>query len=68
MSEKIQDRCPYCSFQPESLSDYCSEHRPKLCEHPEVYPDGTCTTCGVLATTLPGKVEKYHRMVPRPKS
>ena len=23
------DRCPYCSFDPTSLSDYCEEHRPK---------------------------------------
>lgn len=27
---KTPDRCPYCSFQPESLNDYCDEHRPKL--------------------------------------
>lgn len=24
------DRCPYCSFDPTSLSDYCDEHRPTL--------------------------------------
>jgi hypothetical protein len=23
------DRCPYCSFQPTTASDYCDEHRPK---------------------------------------
>jgi hypothetical protein len=22
------DRCPYCSFDPTSMSDYCAEHRP----------------------------------------
>jgi hypothetical protein len=24
----VSDRCPYCSFQPTSMSDYCEEHRP----------------------------------------
>jgi len=25
----MSDRCPHCSFQPESSSDYCDKHRPK---------------------------------------
>ena len=24
----MSERCPYCSFSPESHSDYCDEHRP----------------------------------------
>jgi hypothetical protein len=30
------DRCPHCSFQPTTLSDYCEEHRPK-----EIHPKPT---------------------------
>jgi hypothetical protein len=25
-----QERCPYCSFQPTNMNDYCDEHRPKM--------------------------------------
>jgi hypothetical protein len=24
------ERCPYCSFSPTSLNDYCEEHRPRM--------------------------------------
>lgn len=37
-----------------------------VCKHPFIYPDGNCTDCGVLATTMPGHVENYHQMVQRP--
>lgn len=38
------------------------------CQHPTVYPDGNCTLCGVLATTVPGLAEDYHKMIPRPEA
>jgi len=25
----LDNRCPYCSFQPTSDSDFCSKHKPK---------------------------------------
>lgn len=28
MLGSYQERCPYCSFDPTSLNDYCDEHRP----------------------------------------
>jgi hypothetical protein len=28
-------RCPYCSFDPTSMNDYCAEHRPVRLEAPE---------------------------------
>jgi hypothetical protein len=28
-------RCPYCSFDPTSMNDYCAEHRPARREAPE---------------------------------
>lgn len=34
------------------------------CKHPEVWPDGNCVDCGVLATLFPGKSDA-HIMVPR---
>ena len=24
----MSERCPYCSFDPTSMNDYCDEHRP----------------------------------------
>ena len=36
------------------------------CSHPTIYPDGNCTLCGVLATTVPG-LAAGHRMIARPR-
>lgn len=42
-----------------------SETPKKECRHPFVWPDGDCVECGRLATTMPGKTEPTHIMVPR---
>lgn len=37
------------------------------CSHPEIYPNGNCVDCGVLATMFPGK-SSDHEVIPWPKS
>lgn len=41
------------------------EVRHPLCQHTQVYPDGTCVACGVLATVLPG-LSEAHQMIAWP--
>jgi hypothetical protein len=35
------------------------------CKHRYVWPDGVCVECDVLATTMPGKTEPAHLLIPR---
>lgn len=44
----------------------CPNCHKTTCKHPFIWPDGNCVDCGVLATMFPGKVEDYHKMLPRP--
>jgi len=37
------------------------------CKHPQVYPDGMCASCGVLATLFPGLTAPTHVMIPSHK-
>jgi hypothetical protein len=47
------------------ILETCIKTKLGNCPHPFIWPDGVCIACERLATTMPGKVENYHKMVPR---
>ena len=40
------ERCPYCSFDPTSLGDYCEKHRPRFTKTKS--KSDRCTTLDVI--------------------
>lgn len=59
----MTERCPYCSFDPTSMNDYCDKHRPNVMPAPAAPGDGQGTPRTDNAVFLPVTGTHGHEWV-----